>query len=64
MKQQGRLRVIVKPKEIDGAHSERHCVRCNYNAVWLHNPNQGAITTEQGDDIYTRMEITRHTTQA
>ena len=42
----------------------RHCVRGNYNAVWLHNPNQGAITTVQEDKEYTKTESTRHTTQA
>ena len=32
------------------------------NAVWLHNPNQGVITTVQEDENYTRMEVTRRNT--
>ena len=39
-----------------------HCVKGKYNAVWLHNPNQGVITIVQEDENDTRMKVTRHIT--
>ena len=40
----------------------RHCVEGKHNAVWLHNPNQGVITTVQEDESCTKTEVTRRNT--